>query len=438
VSAAQRPWKAASVWLVVLGTLFFATYGGANWLASQRTGVGSIVFDWERAVPFWAWTIVPYWSIDAFYALSLFVCATREELATHVKRLLAAQAIAIACFVAFPLRFAFERPATDGVFGAMFDVLMGFDKPYNQAPSLHIVLLVILWVLYAKHVPARLRWLLHGWFFLIGASVLTTWQHHFIDIPTGVWVGWLCVWLFPEHESSMLSRLALTDDPGRRRIAALYGLTSVAIASPALAVGGTALWLLWIAGSVLLVALIYLTLDETAFQKRTDGGMSAASWWLFAPYFVGAWINSRLWTRRQRRWDAAHPGLLLGRLPGAGDLAEAGVQAVVDLTAELPLRRRGLAYHNIPVLDLTLPSEAQLAAAVRAIDAALRNGPTLVCCALGYSRSALACGAWLLATGRAASADEALAMLRQARPAVVLDERHAGLLRNIAPRSEAP
>ncbi len=428
----QRPWKAAFVWLVVLGTLFFSTYGGANWLASQRAGVGAIVFDWERHIPFWAWTIIPYWSIDAFYGLSLFVCATHAELRTHVKRLLAAQAFAISCFVAFPLRFSFDRPSTAGLPGWMFDVLLGFDKPFNQVPSLHIVLLVILWVLYAKHVPSRLRWLVHAWSFVIGASVLTTYQHHFIDVPTGIWVGWLCLWLFPENGPAVLSRFSLTRDAGRRRIALWYALGGLGIAALALAAGGAVLSLLWAAGSLLLVALIYLALDETAFQKGANGMMSAAAWWLFAPYFAGAWINSRLWTRRDMPFNTAYPGVLLGRIPTDHDLTREGIRAVVDLMAELPLRGRDRVYHNVPVLDLTLPSEAQLTAAVRAIESACRAGPTLVCCALGYSRSALACGAWLLLTGRAPSVEDALGKLRRARPSVVLDERHAGLLRRLA------
>ena len=49
-----------------------------------------------------------------------------------------------------------------------------------------------------------------------------------------------------------------------------------------------------------------------------------------------------------------------------------------------------------------------------------RHGPVLVCCALGYSRSAAAAAAWLLVTGRAADADAAIARVREVRPHLVL------------------
>jgi len=74
-----RRWKAAALWLLFLAPFFYATYGFANWLASRRGDVGSIMFDWERHIPFLEWTIVPYWSINAFYGLSLFVAGTARE-----------------------------------------------------------------------------------------------------------------------------------------------------------------------------------------------------------------------------------------------------------------------------------------------------------------------------------------------------------------------
>src|SRR5579864_5768549 len=123
----HAPWRRAMGWLLALGPFFFLSYGLANWLASRHALVGTIVFDWERRIPFIPWTIVPYWSIDAFYALSLFICATRAELDRHGRRLLTAQILAVSCFVLFPLRFGVARPAVPGVLGAMFDMLTIFD-----------------------------------------------------------------------------------------------------------------------------------------------------------------------------------------------------------------------------------------------------------------------------------------------------------------------
>lgn len=194
----QRPWTRACAWLAFLAPLFLLTYGGANALAVRRHAIPSIVFAWERHIPFVPWTIVPYWSLDVFYVLSVFVCATRAELDAHGRRLVTAQLLAVACFIAFPLKFAFTRPATHGAIELMFRTLMRFDRPFNEAPSLHIALLVILWHLYAKHAGRGTRWLLHAWFGLIGVSVLTTYQHHVFDVPTGAMLGALCVWLWPE------------------------------------------------------------------------------------------------------------------------------------------------------------------------------------------------------------------------------------------------
>ena len=68
------------------------------------------------------------------------------------------------------------------------------------------------------------------------------------------------------------------------------------------------------------------------------------------------------------------------------------------------------------------PPPERLAAAAAAIDEGRALGPVLVCCALGYGRSAAAAAAWLVATGRAATLDEAIAEIRRARPRIVLDD----------------
>jgi membrane-associated phospholipid phosphatase len=426
-----RPWRRALAWLAFLAPFFYATYGVANWLASRRADVGEIVFDWERQVPFLAWTILPYWTINAFYGLSLFVCTTRRELDTHGRRLLTAQILAVICFIAFPLRFSFARPTSDGWAGFMFEALASFDLPFNQAPSLHIALLVILWVLYARHLPRAWHWLLHSWFALIGVSVLTTYQHHFIDIPTGALLGFFCLWLWPNERDSPLDEIALSSDPKRRRLASIYAGGAVLAAIIAFALSGWALWLLWASVALAMVAAAYAAFGPGLFQKAPDGRLSLAAMAMLAPYLIGAWINSRVWTRRSPLPASVTPELMIGRVPSARERAALNIRAIVDLTAELPAPGRAGAYRNVPSLDLVPLHGEALRGAVAAIDALRERGPVLVCCALGYGRSAAAIAAWLIAAGHAADAEQAIATIRRARPRIVLtpeqlrlDDRH--------------
>jgi protein-tyrosine phosphatase len=150
---------------------------------------------------------------------------------------------------------------------------------------------------------------------------------------------------------------------------------------------------------------------------------------LLAPYLLGAWINSRLWTFRQPAPSQVVEGVYLGRLPATGDLD--GYAAVVDLCAELPLLRTPSSYCSLPSLDLVAPDVLTCQRAAEAIERLRHNGPLLVCCALGYSRSASAVAAWLLHSGRCQSVDSAVEMIRQARPQVVLGPQHLAALQTM-------
>ena len=114
-TAGIRPWGLALLWLAGLAPFFFLSYGFANWVTGLRANVPELAFGWERHIPFLAWTIVPYWSTDLFYAASLFLCTTRAELQTHGKRLIAVQVLSVAGFLLVPLRFGFERPEARGL-----------------------------------------------------------------------------------------------------------------------------------------------------------------------------------------------------------------------------------------------------------------------------------------------------------------------------------
>ena len=74
------------------------------------------------------------------------------------------------------------------------------------------------------------------------------------------------------------------------------------------------------------------------------------------------------------------------------------------------------------MLDLVAPEPRTLRGAAQAIERVRESGPVLVCCALGYGRSAAATAAWLLVTGRAATAEAAIERVRAARPRIVVND----------------
>lgn len=416
-------WRRSLAWLLLLGPFFFLSYGYSNQLAAAKAIDQSIVFAWERHIPFLPWTIVPYWSIDLLYGLSFLLCRTRLEVDRHALRLLTAQIISVACFIFFPLHFAFERPQVGGFFGALFDALMDFDKPYNQAPSLHISLLVIIWARFHASVPPGWRVMANVWAMLIGLSVLTTYQHHFIDVPTGILVGLFCVWLWPSSGASPLSKVE-SITPQHRKLALCYLTGALIFGACALTIGGIALWLLWASASLALVAAIYAGIGaDRAFQK-TDGQHKLAITLLLGPYLLGARLNSRWWTRKHPKPDEIADGIWLGRLPAAKEMREGRFAALLDLTAELAAPQGNWRYANLPWLDLIPPKPEQLAAAVEQIETLRQRGPLWVSCALGRARSVCAVIAWLLHTRRAATLEEAEALVRAKRPEISIDPAH--------------
>jgi len=413
--AEPRPWRRAAIWLLVLGPFFFITYGFANWVTSQLGEVPAFAFEWEQSIPFLPWTILPYWSTDLLYAVSLFICTTRRELTMHAMRLLTAQILCVMGFLLFPLRFSFAKPPVGGFFGWLFEVLTGFDPPFNEAPSLHLALTVILWSRYSAHMHGLLLWLMRSWLVLTGISALTTYQHHFIDLPTGVMVGVLATVLFPTSKTAQ-----------RWPLSAAYLTGGLIVGAVAIRFGGVAWILLWPAISLFLVSWIYWNGRASRFRKN-DGKIGQPLRLLLSPYIAGARVNSRLWTQQ----DSAHEiasGVWIGRAPYASECAKLGMLSVVDLTAELPYDGSVENYRGVPMLDLMVPTVGELDAAVSAIGELSANRPTLVFCALGYSRSATAVVAWLVASGASESIEAAISKLLRARPRVRLSEAHRARL----------
>ena len=458
--------KTSLLKLALVGILFYASYSLSNHYAASLAYVPEVAFAWERGIPFWAWTIVPYWSLNLMYAAAFFLCRNACEQNRYAARLVSAQIIATTCFMLFPLHFGWPKPPTDGLWGWLFDSLVAFDLPYNQAPSLHIALSIIVGAFYWTRFP-KIRLPIFLWQSLIALSVLTTYQHHFIDMPTGALLGWLVLWAIPQHGVSPFRRPfdtqgrlktseasfceaktnavsfaktseasfceAKTSPETRSReikIAMLYLAGAVLSALPSL-FGGAWLWMLWVSVSLSVVAFAYLTGNAAVFQKQADGSLSAAATILLLPYLAGVRLNMAYWLRGKAKTARVRDGVWIGSVSGISD----DLPAVLDVCAEYPRPRYRGAYRVLPLLDMVAPSENDLMQAASLLEALRRqHGKVLTCCALGYGRSAAVVLTWLLVYGGCRDLAQATAELKQARPQMVLPPETARAVEEAAGR----
>ena len=441
--------KTSLLKLALIGALFYTSYGLSNHYAASLAYVPEVAFAWERGIPFWAWTIVPYWSLNLMYAAAFFLCRNACEQNRYAARLVSAQIIATTCFMLFPLHFGWPKPPTDGLWGVMFDSLVAFDLPYNQSPSLHIALSIIVGAFYWTRFP-KIRLPILLWQSLIALSVLTTYQHHFIDVPTGALLGWLVLWAIPQHgvspfrgrslsvaqPDSQTGRLKMSEasfaktneasfceaktSPATHsreiKIAMLYLAGAVLSALPSL-FGGAWLWMLWVSVSLSVVASAYLTGNAAVFQKQADGSLSAAATILLLPYLAGVRLNMAYWLRGKAKTARIRDDVWIGSVSGISD----DLPAVLDVCAEYPRPHYRGAYRVLPLLDMVAPSENDLMQAASLLEALRRqHGKVLTCCALGYGRSAAVVFTWLLVYGGCRDLAQATAELKQARPQTVL------------------
>jgi protein-tyrosine phosphatase len=400
-----------------LSVLFLIVYGSCNWITAHRANVGPLYFEWERKIPFVPLFILPYMSIDLFFVVAPFLCRTDRELSILAKRIAAAIIIAGICFLFFPLRFAFPRPHADGWLGALFDWFRGMDAPYNLLPSLHAALTLILLDIYFRHTRGVFRVATMIWFVLIALSPVLTYQHHVIDIVGGFVLAGYCFYLFREPT---LAPPVIAN----RRIGSYYAAGAAVVL-----IMGVILWpwgvlLLWPAIALGIVAIAYFRAGPIVFHK-TEGRLPWSTRFVLAPCLLGQYLSLVYYRRQCRSWDKVTPQIWIGGKLGRRSANQAlcsGVVSVLDLSAEFSEAKpfRKVNYRNIPVLDLTAPTQAQLVEISKFIGNHSRNGAVYVHCKIGYSRSAAAVTAYLIMSGKVKTAEDAFAMIRRVRPSVVI------------------
>jgi protein-tyrosine phosphatase/membrane-associated phospholipid phosphatase len=413
----KRPWAAAAATSAFTGLLFVILYNVCNRVTALRSDVGVWAFEWERHWPLIRPLIVPYWSIDALFVLAPFLCTTRDELTVYRQRMVFGIVGASLGFLLIPLHFAFPRPHVEGVFAPWFAALYGFDLPFNLFPSLHITLRTLLTVLYLRKCGPILRWPVHLWFSAVGFSTLFTWQHHLVDVLGGFWLAAITLHLYP-FDTPPAPR------SGHRTIAICYAFLAVACSQIARLAWPWTFVFVWPTFAFGVGAFGYAGFGAGIYHKRA-GLLTRRTKILLGPLLAAQWLSWIYYRRKSPRWNEVTPQVWVGALPTEEDARAAiaaGVTAVLDLTVEFSETAafRQIRYHPLPVLDLTAPTPAQIQEAVEIIERESARGIVFVHCKAGYSRTAGAVGAWLLATGKAASVEEVVGRLEAVRPGIVI------------------
>ena len=256
-----------------------------------------------------------------------------------------------------------------------------------------------------------------SWFFLIALSPLLTYQHHVIDIVGGFVLAGYCFYLFREPT---LAPPVIAN----RRIGSYYAAGAAVVL-----IMGAIFWpwgvlLLWPAIALGIVAIAYFRAGPIVFRK-TEGKLPWSTRFVLAPCLLGQYLSLLYYRRQCRSWDKVTPQIWIGGKLGCRSANKAlcsGVVSVLDLSAEFSEAKpfRKINYRNIPVLDLTAPTQAQLVEISKFIGNHSRNGAVYVHCKIGYSRSAAAVAAYLIMSGKVKTAEEAFAMIRRVRPSVVI------------------
>lgn len=411
-------WKQALFALICVGGFFFLSYGLANKYTVSLSYVPSVTFWWEKYIPFVPWTIIPYWSLDLLYGISLFICLSKKELLIHSFRLFAASCFCCTCFILFPLSFSTPVPeVSNPIFGKLFAFLYSIDESFNQAPSLHIALAWLVWLRFRAHSSGKFYLILSAWFVLIGVSVLTCYQHHFIDVPLGFLAGVLISYLLPMQS---FERILSADYFKRVKLGFFYLLGCFSCVVLACIFKGFALWLFWPAISLLIVALGYFLWGTAIFQKDMQGKMSLSARVILAPYLLGTYISKLYFTRNLPECTQITKQVYLGALPLKDTIKTDGL---LDLTAEFDTSAIKCKNKIIcPRMDLTAQTPVQIQEAVSKLTQLTESGTVLVCCALGLSRSATIVAAYLMSQNHSLTVEDAVNKIKQLRPQATFDE----------------
>ncbi|MEW6209316.1 MAG: phosphatase PAP2 family protein [Acidobacteriota bacterium] len=182
----EKKWRVASVGYLLFCVLYTIA-GAAPFRKAQVLNPSEL----DRLIPFIPATVWIYMAQFFFLFFSVMSLKKTETISRALYAMGAASAFSFAVFFVYPTTIAREMIASEGWTGGLFEFLYRIDSSANCFPSLHVSLA---WIAAAALFEEHGRKGLIAFFIAaaISLSTLTTRQHYFIDILSGLAVAALC------------------------------------------------------------------------------------------------------------------------------------------------------------------------------------------------------------------------------------------------------
>ncbi|MGI2199285.1 diacylglycerol kinase family protein [Shewanella baltica] len=189
----------------------------------------------------------------------------------------------------------------------------------------------------------------------------------------------------------------------------------------------------WASLSLFLVGSAYWFNLASIFRKRQDGTIPWYIRWGFIPFLLGCRLYNH-WARKRDSVPSMQKideQLYLGCRLFSADLEKIKankITAILDVTAEFDgldwsQFEDHIEYLNIPILDHSVPTSAQLNQAVNWLHRQVRaNKQVLIHCAMGRGRSVLVLAAYLVCKDKQRNFAEVLQQIKQVRKTAGLNK----------------
>lgn len=190
-----------ALWIGGAMVVFVVVYGFCNYYSSLQTTHYQMYFDWELSIPHIKEMMLVYRTLDVIFIIVLFFLS-EDSVKRFGKAMMSAILMAAPMFLIFPAKLGFTRLVEFDQFETLYKVLYTLDKPHNLLPSMHVTYASIgLWAMMREHKSKKwVPWVLWIWLLGICASIVFVHQHHVLDIPTGLLLGWINYKIFFRSE----------------------------------------------------------------------------------------------------------------------------------------------------------------------------------------------------------------------------------------------